>query len=399
MIIGKGISGYSDPEYLRDALRMGASDYIYKPIRLDELKKTLGQVKAKLDQQKATRMLLEKSKPLLAERFLHSWFHGLLDDKASIRAKLDLLGLRFPESGGLFAMGFQPEWEVFPENGEAEKCQIVLETILKARFKDILTCAEDTGIVALLPAGDRTSPEQLETALQDIVGETSRSLSTPVAVAVSRRHEAWQEAAAAVQEAVWAMTHQGLAEENRILFYQGEDSTDPASVDLLGSDLVESYVLSGNKEMLNRTLEEICDDRSHDTELTRKQLVSFILRMDLALEYHGINAVDSLLYSRKALGHPPIGAMKTAAMNLVRQACDLVVARRDQSYSPVVERVLRIIRARYNEHLSVNTIAEQVNYSPAHLSTLFKREVGLVIVPSTKRHTRFIKNLAYTRDD
>ena len=92
------ISGYSDADYLRDALQVEAMDYIYKPIRLTELQKAMQRVIARLDQQNETQMLLEKSKPLLAERFLRSWFHGRLDDEQAIRDKLHLLRMSFPEN-------------------------------------------------------------------------------------------------------------------------------------------------------------------------------------------------------------------------------------------------------------------------------------------------------------
>ena len=75
------ISGYSDADYLRDALRVGACDYIYKPIHLDELQKSIAKLIGQMDRQAEMRLLLERSKPLLAERFLRSWFLGQLEDK------------------------------------------------------------------------------------------------------------------------------------------------------------------------------------------------------------------------------------------------------------------------------------------------------------------------------
>ena len=40
---------------------------------------------------------------------------------------------------------------------------------------------------------------------------------------------------------------------------------------------------------------------------------------------------------------------------------------------------MEVIRTNYRQRLSVNAIAEQVHYSPAHLSTLFRKETGITL--------------------
>ena len=88
------ISVYSDADYLRNALRLDAVDYLYKPIHMEELKRTMSSLVERLNQaaqdraqQEHIRSLLESSRPLLIERFLRGWFSGILDDEQAIRAK------------------------------------------------------------------------------------------------------------------------------------------------------------------------------------------------------------------------------------------------------------------------------------------------------------------------
>lgn len=369
------ISGYSDADFLRDALHVGASDYIYKPIRLDELENTMKKLVDRLRQQEETRILLEKSKPMLAERFLRSWFHGLLDDKQAIRSKLSLLGLHFPETGGLYAAAFQPQWDSFPDNGEAENCQIVLEKIIRVNLDSVLTCAEDTGVIALISA----NINEMEAALKNVRIKAQEALNTPVAIAVSREYSDWLEAPIAVEEATQVLASQVLAEEQDILYYAEEYKNLPTNVTLPDGDLLERYVLSGNIGMLTQTVEKIVEDAGKNTQILRKVLMSAMLRMDLVLQRQGMNELDSLDFCRKAMSCQSISAMKKLVLASLQQACSAVETRREKAYSPVVERVMEIIHAHYGEHLSVNMLAEQVHYSPAHLSTLFKKETGLTL--------------------
>ena len=369
------ISGYSDADYLRDALHVGAIDYIYKPIRLDELRDTMRRLVDRLDQQAEMRLLLEKSKPLLAERFLRSWFHGILDDKEAIRSKLALLRMHFPEDGGFFAAVFQPEWEVFPESGQAENCQILLEKIVRASWKNVLTCAEGTGVVALISA----NPEELPQQLDDVGRVVQIELCAPILIGVSQQHDDWLEAPVAAQEAIQAVAHQVFPTEDKVLFYEKEEDALPPVVDFDGGDLLERYVLAGNVDMAIQMLEKVLHGVANSAQAFRRLLICVALRVDLALRHQGIEALDSLAFCRQALNYQSVSAIKNSLIAMLRQACDAVEKRREQSYSPAVERVMEVIRTNYRERLSVNTIAEQVHYSPAHLSTLFRKETGITL--------------------
>lgn len=373
------ISGYSDAEYLRDALHVGASDYIYKPIRLEELESTMRRLVAKLDQQAETRLLLEKSKPLLAERFLRSWFHGLLDDKQAIRSKLDLLGMHFPEEGELFGLAFAPEWETFPENGEAENGQILLEKIIRSGISPILTCAEDTGVLAIVSASACESAVSFEEQLAQITRKAEETLHVPVIIGVSRKYTDWLDVPVAIQQAMQTITRQVLPADSNIFYFEEEPAILRSNLTPLDNDFLERYALSGNTEMMLQMVDDMLKDAAQNAPLSRKLMMSVMLRIDLVLQHQGVDALDSLAFCRQAMSYQSVWAMKNALTAMLRQACAAVEARREQTYSPAVERVMELIRTQYAEHLSVNGIAEQVHYSPAHLSMLFKKETGLTL--------------------
>ena len=373
------ISGYSDAEYLRDALHVGASDYIYKPIRLDELQTTMERLVRRLDQQAETRLLLEKSKPLLAERFLRSWFHGLLDDKQSIRSKLALLGLHFPEEAGLFAAAFQLEWETFPEDGQAENGQIVLEKLIRTLLPNTLTCAQDTGVVALISAGNGAAPRQLQDKWNAICTEAQERLRTPLLIGVSRIHKDWLDAPVAVQEAMQTIARQVFPADDTVLYYEEADADLRTNVEMMDNELLERYLLAGNMDAAAQMVEAMLGDSAQNAQISRKLLMNVMLRMDLALRRQGVDTLDSLAFCRQAMSCQSVSAMKNSLLAMLQQACSAVEERREQAYSPAVERVMAIIRTHYNEHLSVNALAEEVHYSPAHLSTLFKKETGLTL--------------------
>ena len=63
--------------------------------------------------------------------------------------------------------------------------------------------------------------------------------------------------------------------------------------------------------------------------------------------------------------------------NLLREACELRGFVRNSRHSEVVDKVLRYVEEHYkDEELSLNQVAEHVNFSANHLSTVFHQEYG-----------------------
>lgn len=54
------LTAYSDFSYAKRAIELGIENYLLKPIKIDELKKTLGAVSASLKQEAGTRKIQEK---------------------------------------------------------------------------------------------------------------------------------------------------------------------------------------------------------------------------------------------------------------------------------------------------------------------------------------------------
>lgn len=388
------ISGYSDADYLKNALHVEAADYIYKPVRMAELRRTLERLVKRLDerrrqqtQQERYRELLEKSKPLLVERFLRSWFHGLMEDEQSIRGKMELMGLHFPEGSGVAAAVFQPLWTSLPDDGQAESGQMLLESAIRQSLRNVLTCAEDTGVVALLSVGEEGQMAQACQALEAIGRASREALGTSLLIGTSAWHASWLDAPAAVREARQTVAHQVFPTDETVLRYAPEELAERPAYDALEGDLLERLLLSGREEALLDYLEDALRQQKGSPNATRKMLMCMALRADLALEKQGMAGLDSLAFCRHAMGYMPVTAVKSSLISRLKRACAAAEKQREQGYSPVVAHVMEIIHTRYGERLSVGGIAEEVHYSAAHLSTLFRRETGITLSDALL-HTR-----------
>lgn len=98
-------SGYDDFEYAQQAIKLNVTEYILKPVNMEELSEILKKVKKNLDEEIEQRRNLDllresyqMSIPILREVFLNEWLRGSVDSK-SVPERLkeyqvDLMGAR-----------------------------------------------------------------------------------------------------------------------------------------------------------------------------------------------------------------------------------------------------------------------------------------------------------------
>ncbi len=379
------ISGYSDVEYLRDALHVEALDYLYKPIRLGQLRELMERIRKRLDErgqvqyeQEQAQRLLEKSKPLLVERFLRSWFDGMLDDEQTIRSRLALLSLDFPVGQPYCALSFQLEWDAFPDNAGAVACQLTLERMISQRIMPVLICAEDSGLTAL--AGEEACSE---TVLLSIAEDIHTMTGVQLTIGISAPHEALTDVPTAVRQAQEAIARQTYPSHHRLLTYQGgaEDIGSTFSVSL-DTDLLSRHLLSGNHEAIQQMVEgtlKFLPQTVSGARQAKKVLILFALQIDLILEQRGLEKKELFSFCQRAMGHMSVPAVRSALLNLLAEICRQISDQKSQAYSSAVQQALHIINERYADRLYVEQIAEAVHYSPAHLSVLFRQETGMTL--------------------
>lgn len=90
------ISAYDKFEYAKKAVRLGAYDYVEKPLDYDYLKQVLSRVTAEMEEEKKHRDLLKKSIPALQEQFVRSLIQsGVHEQRETLKLYASYLNLQF----------------------------------------------------------------------------------------------------------------------------------------------------------------------------------------------------------------------------------------------------------------------------------------------------------------
>ena len=82
------LSGYDEFDYVRDTMKMGAFNYLLKPINMEELKKLMEEAKEKINKVTTNNRIYNKSLEIMKKEFFKSI---LFSNKTSLKAKDNIL--------------------------------------------------------------------------------------------------------------------------------------------------------------------------------------------------------------------------------------------------------------------------------------------------------------------
>lgn len=182
------VSGHDEFEYAREALRLGASDFILKPIDDSALLAAIDKAIETLENNRDERRYidwakaqLEKQKPEYRNRFFRDLVYGRLSE-SEIAWTVDFLGIHLPEKRGMLIARID---EKAVGLGESEQERITrflsLESLVRERFPESAGHAvfedESSNIVAF---GDACDPSDWVDAASEIIERAERRLQLNV---------------------------------------------------------------------------------------------------------------------------------------------------------------------------------------------------------------------------
>ena len=383
-------SGFDDFEYARQAVSMGVSEYILKPINAPELTRVLEALRDQLDRQRLERRDMEtlrrryeESLPVLRELFYTRLLSGQIrpeqvQDRAA-RYEIDL-----PQ--GLWTAAL-----VHVDGDEGERDELLLlsvQSFLEKHFA-LAGCAarvvlygDMAALLVHLDREDRLYPllEELERLSRLSQSYLGLRLTTGVGLPCRGPEELNHSAGGARS----ALDYRVLAGGSRVIYigdlepqsaapsFEEEDQRALSAAVKLGAREQAEAVVRELMERLRRASLSQCD-------LFLLEVVTCLVRL----------ARSGGLAVEEVFGEGFTGAVSVSSFSSLEELgswlgerCgrlhDLLGRRRSDSTWQMVERAKDYIAGHYtDEQLSVETLCSHIHLSPTYFSTLFKREVGM----------------------
>lgn len=395
------LSGYDDFSYAQRALKSGASDYLLKPCRPQEILETVLRIKTLIENEnereeklRLLKVKFKESLPLLKEKFLARLLSGSSFTPETLVESINFFGINLTPSGQVAVAVFRiDEPAGFSKNGNSTDTELMKFSVMNIASEligaklpcEVLEYGDD--LAAIISIQDNIYENMLPSLLDKVKTSISTFLHFTLSIGVGRPHNIQDEVYLSLEEALKALDFKFFTGDNSIIMY--EDIREYAAKE-------PSYPINEEKELLNNIKTHRIDKLEESIEkfisAVREKHGSkdYLLKAGLALLfsiYHlcienslettdifgaGLSGLDNILQADTLAG------LKAELYNIASVTAEKLNNKR--SRNSIVEFMVRYINENCHNDISLEVIANEAYISPGYASLLFKQNIGINFV-------------------
>lgn len=394
-------SGYDDFEYAQRAIKLNVTEYILKPVNVEELTSILKRIKSNLDLEieekrnlSRLREKYRKSLPLIREQFFNELVHKSIK-RELIEQKLKeydvpilgatrwvLVAIDVEEGDVVEPISLHSEEELIP----ISVMQIVREKLEGYCRFALFQSASEADMVVIAALDEDNSITGLTDVLGDICKETKRILKIPVTIGIGHSCEEITEILKAYQSAVDALGYKAIAGTGSTIYINDMEPVGSGKLefDSVAEGELISAIKFGPKEKIESSVKKIMEKMKTAKVHYRQQqvymigilnsIIQMIQQYDLALEDIMGEELESIALFDKL---KKIEEFSSWLLKIAGKLNHLINQERDMTTRQVIQDAKQFILDHYqNPDLSVEMICRHLHMSPAYFSTVFKKETG-----------------------
>ena len=402
------LSGYDEFDYAKEAIRLGVTEYLLKPISSGKLLEALNGVSESIRREKEDKDLVRKYMEEMRENTEHEkqkFFEQMIAGNLSMADALET-GKKYEMnlSAGMYNL-LLFRFTLGKENrksgellGEAEYAIEKLTERLEYVF-EFQRGVE--GWAFLLMADNEEQMSERVKELSKDLEEIMKNYSTiayfgGIGQPVARLRELEE----SFREAERALAARFTMELNRIISV--EDIRMAQNVDTLADIEITSFgEIEKTRTMLEKFLNNGAEDEIDEfvdvyiNELPEENLKSVLMRQYIIMDAYIVmmsfcEKIEGIEGEMQAQSEELKNSMKTIQTleeikNYIRMLLKKIIGVRDtisgRRYSDIIEIAKDQIRKTYmSDEISLNTIAAEVGMSPSYFSSIFSKEMGKTFV-------------------
>lgn len=402
------LSGYDEFDYAKEAIRLGVTEYLLKPISSGKLLEALNGVSESIRREKEDKDLVRKYMEEMRENTEHEkqkFFEQMIAGNLSMADTLET-GKKYEMnlSAGMYNL-LLFRFTLGEENrksgellGEAEYAIEKLTERLEYVF-EFQRGVE--GWAFLLMADNEEQMSERVKELSKDLEEIMKNYSTiayfgGIGQPVARLRELEE----SFREAERALAARFTMELNRIISV--EDIRMAQNVDTLDDIEITSFgEIEKTRTMLEKFLNNGAEDEIDEfvdvyiNELPEENLKSVLMRQYIIMDAYIVmmsfcEKIEGIEGEMQAQSEELKNSMKTIQTleeikNYIRMLLKKIIGVRDtisgRRYSDIIEIAKDQIRKTYmSDEISLNTIAAEVGMSPSYFSSIFSKEMGKTFV-------------------
>lgn len=381
------LSGYGEFSYAQQAIKLGVSDYLLKPVDVQELKTALSAIKEEFAQSESNLRSVMHYNDIARDRFLYDFSEGnIVESKAFKKSAQFGIGLEYAE----FCVALlKIDNLIGISNGNIEDANLykfavrnMAEDLIQASsagyvFEDI------DGMIGVLFYGTATHQKSVENSLNRVICNSFKHLNLKVAAAVGAIVAKIEDIRLSKQQAKQTLDSMYLAKNRGLLFYS-DLNVNEVQVSQLNWDY--STLLTALRDMNVEKIDEEID--ATIKSLQNKQLTKEIIQ---ALSYNFFFAICSFIRenngdSAAVFGRADTDILTEGISNLdnlkgwMRAICKRALSYISELNGVRTEKTIDILKKyieeNYQKDLNLKSLSSTLYMNPAYLGRLIKNTYG-----------------------
>lgn len=388
------LSGYSDFEYAKKAIKFNVADYVLKPVQKEELVRVLEDYKEQYMKQVESQKKLEFSEKAVFDRHLTNLITGKFNEESyhyTIEYLLDAPTLRY------ISIEFDIHEEDFYIQNMDEKLKA--QRILYDKLKGILgknwyhayyntLGNENEYSVGLIYV--KKLAELMNLSEKGYIGylhkELSKALSYKIIFCIGQKVDSINQISESYKSATIAKTFQRFVKEKDIAYYDEiidriQTNKNPLNKDLM-NELIK-YIEENEAEAIETCIDKIY--MSFRDLVTEPQIIK--INLDYLL-YNLINLVKEMdpdfdqdeIYKLISQGGFEQIAVRGSAKHFKKFALEFsnyLSQLRQHALGGVLTEIEKEITENYMDNLSLKSLSEKYYINSAYLGQIFKKQYGV----------------------
>jgi two-component system response regulator YesN len=387
------MTGHDDFELAQQALKIGVSDYLLKPVGMEELKTSLQSVIQRIDDEREHLDNIEKlqtemqiNKQFLQKEFLSNLIAGVLSVSEIFDTAITLDIAIKAKAYGVIVLNLEmPSPSVSEEFIKAGSIINTLQTedvfLIRSSLKEY--------ILLMKGASERALQNDRYRISQSIKREIERQTKVQVSLSIGGVKSRLQDIHESYEEAQKTAKLSYLFGKNKVVGFEDTRMLNPyqgARIPFERSE-ISDFLRMGLKDELDTFINKhIQRFEAFPSNLFFTMLTRFNVFYETTLFLEEIGYYQEVMESNQQLNQLITEYAESMSLSEVieqtRQIFTFALQQREQqknqTYESVINKVKNYIKSNYQHRtLQLSDVANHVNLSCSHLSTIFNQETGM----------------------
>ncbi len=376
------VSGYSDFEYAKLAVKLGVSDYLLKPVDPKEFEPTMKKLMDGIENQKIEQVFMEQSMSYMKQHYLYSLINGLPLEKMP-QSQMDALDIK--EYKRLMLLEFESTFFGKLDTDFAENLRECLAK-LDNQYHYLNLNTEQGVLMFSVDNANEDFWKDIAEMVSDLIEKTYKKV---VYIALSKPIESHENIAEAFEETESLMENRFYQSDTRIyLPYANGES--PLLVQIDDDTLMKQMkqdIKMKNAVSLREHFEKLCVKYRSKTDFSQVY-IKFIFSNLLKDFYDILPDVNELELNKEIDRLYRSTDFQTVIdiININIERIESTFSKNPKAIHREIEEVKQYIYDHYDEEIGVEYLADMVYMAPSYLSCIFKKETGQNLSKFIKSH-------------